>query len=199
MNRRIVIALAAAVVVVVLAAIVFSLANRGTSTAGPGTPTGTSTPTSVASSTPDPSQTPEEPEEGFDDAFGDTVVDVGDDGEAEFENGLEARFVTVKETEVSGSGVGAANGDGYDIVIELENDSSKAIDLSAVVVNAYTGKERTPATPADGEGAQPFTGKLAPGATVRGHYYFGVAATDVVLRVTLSTSADSGLVVLERR
>jgi len=199
MNRRIVIAIVTAVAVVVVAAIVFSLANRGTSTAGPGTPTGTPVPTSVATSTPEPSETPPELEEGFDDAFGDTVVDVGDDGEAEFENGLEAKFVTVKQTEVSGSGVGAANGDGYDIVIELENDSSKAVDLSSVVVNAYTGTERTPATPAEGKGAKPFSGTLAPGATVRGHYFFGVAATGVVLRVTLSTSADSGLVVLERR
>jgi len=199
MNRRIVIALAAVVVIIVAAAVIFSLTSREAPLAGPSTPSGGATPVPPATSTPDPSSTPAESEEGFDEDFGDTVVDVGDDGEAEFENGLEASLVSVKETEVSGSGVGAANGDGYDIVIELENDSSKTIDLSAAVVNAYTGEERTPATPAEGKGAKPFSAKLAPGATVRGHYFFGVAATGVVLRVTLSTSAESGLVVLERR
>lgn len=198
MNRKALIAIIA--VLVIAAAIVIALVlNRQTPVAGPGLPPSTPGPTSVATSTPQPSETPVETQEGFDEGFGDTVVDVGDDGEAEFENGLEARFISVKETEVSGSGIGAANGPAYDVVIELENDSSKAIDLGSVVVNAYTGDERTPATPAEGEGAKPFAGTLAAGATVRGHYFFGVTATGDLLRVTLSTSADSGLVVLEYR
>jgi hypothetical protein len=198
-NRLIVVIIAGVVLVVVVVVGALALMGRTTTAAGPGLPGGTSTPTSVATSTPEPSATSDETDEGFDDDFGDTVVDVGDDGEAEFESGLEAELVTVKKTEVSGSGVGAANGPAYDIVIELTNDSSKKIDLSAVVVNAYTGDDRTPGTPAEADGSKPFAGSLAAGKSVRGHYFFGVAATEGVLRVTLSTSADSGLVVLEYR
>jgi hypothetical protein len=198
-NRKFVIAAAAAAVVIVVVIVLVVLANRTTTVAGPSLPPSRLGPTSAATSTPGSSATPGETEEGFDEGFGDTVVDVGDEGAAEFENGLEARFVSVQKTEVSGSGIGAANGPAYDVIMEFENTSSKTIDLGSVVVNAYTGDERTPATPAEGEDAQPFAGTLAAGKIVRGHYYFGVAATDEVLRVTLSTSADSGLVVLEYR
>lgn len=198
MSRRVIVAVIAGIVFVGVL-VVAVLANTISTTTAPGATVSSAPPTAAATSTPEPSATASEPEEGFDEGFGDTVVDVGDDGEAEFETGLEARFVTVKETEVSGSGIGAANGPAYDVVIELENGSSKAIDLSSVVVNAYTGSERTPATPAETDDTKPFSGRLGAGKTVRGHYVFGVAATGDVLRVTLSTSVDSGLVVLEYR
>lgn len=196
-SRRVILIAAGAVLAALI--VVLVLVNRPSDPVAEPAPTGTSAPTAVATPTPEPSETSPEDDEGFDEDFGDTVVDVGDDGEAEFDSGLEAELVSVKKTEVSGSGVGAANGPAYDVVIELTNDSSSKIDLSAVVVNAYSGDDRTPATPAEADGSKPFTGSLAAGKSVRGHYFFGVAATEGVLRVTLSTSADSGLVVLEYR
>ena len=188
-----------AVVLVTILIVVAVLNSRADAPTGPGPIAQTDPP--VASAPPSPTGTPDDDDndDEFDEDFGDTVVDVGDDGEAEFDSGLEVKLVTVKKTEVTGTGIGAANGPAYDIVIEVDNDSGKKIDLSAVVVNVYTGKDRTPATPADAKGAKPLAGSVAAGATVRGRYFFGVTAYDGVVRVTLSTSADSGLVVLENR
>ena len=188
-----------AVVLVTILIVVAVLNSRADAPTGPAPIAQTDPP--VVSPTPSqtPTQTPSPDDDEFDEDFGDTVVDVGDDGEAEFDSGLEVKLVTVKRTEVTGTGIGAANGPAYDIVIELDNDSDKKIDLSAVVVNVYTGKERTPATPADAKGAAPLSGSVTAGATVRGRYFFGVTAYGDVVRVTLSTSADSGLVVLEHR
>ena len=188
-----------AVVLVTILIVVAVLNSRADAPTGPAPIAQTDPP--VVSPTPSqtPTQTPSPDDDEFDEDFGDTVVDVGDDGEAEFDSGLEVKLVTVKRTEVTGTGIGAANGPAYDIVIELDNDSDKKIDLSAVVVNVYTGKEPTPATPADAKGAAPLSGSVAAGATVRGRYFFGVTAYGGVVRVALSTSADSGLVVLEHR
>jgi len=196
-----------AVVLVTILIVVAVLNSRADAPTGPApiaqtdppvvSPTPSQTPTQTPS--PDDDDDDDDDDDEFDEDFGDTVVDVGDDGEAEFDSGLEVKLVTVKRTEVTGTGIGAANGPAYDIVIELDNDSDKKIDLSAVVVNVYTGKEPTPATPADAKGAAPLSGSVAAGATVRGRYFFGVTAYGDVVRVTLSTSADSGLVVLEHR
>ena len=190
-----------AVVLVTILIVVAVLNSRADAPTGPAPIAQTDPPvvSPTPSQTPTQTPSPDDDDDEFDEDFGDTVVDVGDDGEAEFDSGLEVKLVTVKRTEVTGTGIGAANGPAYDIVIELDNDSDKKVDLSAVVVNVYTGKERTPATPADAKGAAPLSGSLAAGATVRGRYFFGVTAYGDVVRVTLSTSADSGLVVLEHR
>jgi len=133
-----------------------------------------------------------------DDAFyGDTVTDSAEgDDEAEFASGLGVRIVDVKKVELKGEGIGATSGPGVEVTIELRNDTGKKASLAAVVVNAYSGDKRTPATPV--ETTDGFDGSLAKGATKRGTYTFGTPK-DAALFIAVSTAADSGVVVLEHR
>ena len=205
--RQILIAVAA-LMVVALAGAGLAAALRAPQTGGtpqsqsPG-PGATQQPSSAPSS--DEAEADDDDDDGDsgdrasgDDAFyGDTVTDSAEgDDEAEFSSGLGVRIVDVKKVELKGEGIGATSGPGVEVTIELRNNTGKKASLAAVVVNAYSGKERTPATPV--ETTDGFDGSLAKGATKRGTYTFGTPK-DAALFIAVSTAADSGVVVLEHR
>jgi len=129
--------------------------------------------------------------------YGDTVIDSADgDAKAEFASGLSVRIVDVTPVELKGEGIGATSGPGFEVTIELLNNTGKKASLGSVVVNAYTGDERTPATPV--ENADGFEGSIAKGAKDRGTYTFGTSSNETLF-IAVSTAADSGVVVLEHR
>jgi len=200
--RQLLIAVAA-LIVVALAGVGLAAALRApeTGTAAPGAtdaPTQSSTAAPGDEATEEPSGAASTDDDDSDDEFyGEPVTDSaeGEDG-AEFESGLGVRILSVKKVELEGDGIGSVSGPGVEVTIELSNDTGKKASLGAVVVNAYTGDERTPATPV--ETTDGFDGSIAKGATKLGTYTFGAPANETLF-VTVSTSADSGVVVLEHR
>ena len=205
--RQLLIALGS-LLVVALVGVGIAAALRAPSPGG-AQPTGSPAPSSVSSTTPAP-EDEDSADEGSDDGepgdatskddefYGDTVTDSAEGEEAaEFENGLGVRLVEVEQVTLDGEGIGSTSGPGVEVTIELTNKTGKKASLGAVVVNAYTGKERTPATPV--EGATGFEGSIAKGAKKLGTYSFGVPKAGATLYLAVSTSADSGVVVLEYR
>ena len=200
--RQLLIAVAA-LIVVALAGVGLAAALRSPDpgTAAPGAtdvPTQSATAAPGDDATADPSGAPSTDDDDSDDKFyGEPVTDSaeGKDG-AEFESGLGVRILTVKKVELDGDGIGSVSGPGVAVTIELSNDTGKKASLGAVVVNAYTGDDRTPATPVESDDG--FAGSIAQGATKAGTYTFGAPANET-LYVTVSTSATSGVVVLEYR
>jgi hypothetical protein len=201
MPRRLLL-IAAALFVIALAAwgVVASMADPDTNAQGPG-PSATPAPGASSSPAPTRAATTTENTEGLEEDFGDEVVGIATGStSAAFDDGLEVTLVSVTGTETTGSGVGAVNGPAFVVTIELVNTSDSKADLSAFVINAYTGKDNAPATLAgDDPASKPFGASLKAGGTTRGSYVFGVADTGDSLTVTVSTSVDSGLVVLQYR
>ena len=73
------------------------------------------------------------------------------------------------QAEIPGEVVGPA------IQVTLEVEAGKqAVDLNRVVVNAYYGKDLTPAIPASGPGVRDFSGSIEPGKKAVGIQVFNI-------------------------
>ncbi|WP_342372828.1 hypothetical protein PCC79_01795 [Propioniciclava soli] len=60
------------------------------------------------------------------------------------------------------------------VTIVLRNEGSTPVSLGSVVVNGYSGTERTPMESLVSPGGQPFAGSLQPGAEAMGVYLFSI-------------------------
>ncbi|MCL3839198.1 hypothetical protein [Aeromicrobium duanguangcaii] len=69
---------------------------------------------------------------------------------------------------------GEISGPALRLTIEIRNGAKTPLDLGYVTVNAYTGKQRTPASPIAAPGGRPMEGTLKPGASADGVYLFSV-------------------------
>ena len=154
-------------------------------------------PSPTPSSTPlaQPTAAPPVVEGEFDESLGEDVESTATGEEpAAFGDGLEVRIGSVQTTTVEGSGVGQTSGDAIVIELRASNTSAKAISLGSVTVNAFEGEARTPLEPTV---AKQFRGTLAASKSARASYGFRVPDDVGTIWVTVSTGADSGVVVLE--
>lgn len=91
-------------------------------------------------------------------------------------------------------GVGEIAGPALRFTLRLDNDTSKAIALGSVVVNAYYGADETPAPSLSGPGAKPFGSTVAAGKTATGVYVFSVpkkGRSDVTVEFSYSTDVST--------
>lgn len=191
--RRIIFASALVIASVALAGFIALQLMRATAdTAAP-------TPSSSTSLSPapfaEPTAAPPVVEGEFDESLGDDVAGTATGEEpATFADGLEVRIASVTPTTVEATGVGQTSGDAIVVELSATNASSKSVDLGAVTVNAYVGDARVPLEPTE---AKQFRGSLAASMSASARYGFRVPDDAGTIWVTVSTSADSGVVVLE--
>jgi hypothetical protein len=91
--------------------------------------------------------------------------------------GVSARLVSVRATTTKSELPGETSGAALEVVVEVENRTSRPVDLSAGVVNLYLGKDRTPAVPTD-TASTPFASEVGPGGSARGSFVFRVHPDD---------------------
>ena len=195
--------------VIVAGAIVASLTLGSSLTTGAGTPSGPSSAPTNSASPADPPPTPSPTEGAAGDAaappvavadpyYGDVVVASSAGDPAAFASGLTVELVSVTSTTVTGSGIGSASGPAIDVIVRVSNSSAATVGL-APVVNAYAGRERVPLTP---DHESPLAASIAGSAQSEGSYTFalddaGSSGADSTIWITVSTAADSGLVLFE--
>lgn len=93
---------------------------------------------------------------------------------------------------------GEISGPAIRVSVAIRNEGGEPMDLEYVVVNAYSGQDRTPAAPIMQPGGDPFTGSLAPGEAAEGVYLFSLdesAREDVT--ITVDHGAGEPIVVFE--
>ena len=156
-------------------------------------PTGEPTSAPTSAPTPKPTQT-------VDPAIGQKVLDrARGTRSASFGDSVTARVTASKATTAEASGIGEVSGPAVRVTIKITNRSAASIDLATVVVNAFYGKDSTPASPVESaSGSEPFSGTLRAGKSATGSYVFSVpkgSSDDLV--VALSKGTDASVVVLE--
>lgn len=93
---------------------------------------------------------------------------------------------------------GEISGPAIRVTVEIRNESTEPIDLEYVVVNAYSGQDRTPAAPIMQPGGDPFTGSLDGGGSAEGVYLFSLDETDREdVTITVDHGAGEPIVVFE--
>lgn len=90
---------------------------------------------------------------------------------AVYANGLSVQVVSTARVVVQPQGPGEVAGDGVRFSVKLTNNTDSEIKLDNVVVNAFYGANKTPASP-NPSSDTPFTGSLAKGATAEAAYVF---------------------------
>lgn len=85
---------------------------------------------------------------------------------------------------------GEIGGPAVRVAVDIQNTGASPLDLEYIVVNAYTGKDRTPAGAIMQPGGKPFGGSLKPGDSAAGVYLFTVAEAD---REDVTITVDYGL------
>lgn len=93
---------------------------------------------------------------------------------------------------------GEISGPAIRVTVAVRNEGDRPMDLEYVVVNAYSGKDRTPTAPIMQPGGDPFTGSLDAGASAEGVYLFSLeesARQDVT--ITVDHRAGEPVVVFE--
>lgn len=139
-------------------------------TGGPGTPTGGLQPVS-----PSPQ---------------DTRPAVPAGSPAPFGNGVTGRLTGSQAVTTQGAGLGQLVGaPAVAVTLQLTNGTSAALSLRYVNVTAAYGPAGTPGVTQGGPPGRPFSGTLAPGASVSGTYVFGVPL-DARQQVTITLNYD---------
>lgn len=98
---------------------------------------------------------------------------------------------------VAANGPGEIAGSALVVPVTVRNDTSAAIDLGGLVVNAsYGSGAGTPASPSDASPARPLAGSLGPGRSSVGQYVFVAPATAASrMRVEVSSSDAARILV----
>lgn len=94
--------------------------------------------------------------------------------EATPEPGVTVTVPSVEKVTGEANVPGEVGGPALRFTVELTNGTGKVLDLRTVVVNAYYGPDRTPATPLLKPGGQAFEPEVAAGESARGVFVFGV-------------------------
>lgn len=116
----------------------------------------------------------------------DVLDEVGLDDEAAFEDGVQARLVSVERSEVSARGPGESAGSGVLVTVEIENPTTEPIDLDAVVVDFYDDAESPAVVNYGDERSDVFAGSLEPGQSARATYVAHLASPTTTVTVTVS-------------
>ncbi len=111
--------------------------------------------------------------------------------------GLAASISSITSVTATASQPGEVGGPAIKVVLHLANGSSRALSLDAVSVNAYYGKDATPAGPITTDSAvKPFHGTLNFGGSATATYIFTMPVTGrAPVVITLGDGAGSPLVV----
>lgn len=90
-----------------------------------------------------------------------------------YPNGVTVTVVKADRDTVAAQGPGEVSGPGVRFNVKVTNKSGSKIDLNNIVVNAFYGTAKTPASPAP-SAAAPFSGSLDNGSSVEASYVFVV-------------------------
>lgn len=130
----------------------------------------------------DPATAPE-PRETLDPAPFDAV--------ATPEPGVTVAVPSVEDVTGQANVPGEVGGPALRFAVELTNGTGKVLDLRTVVVNAYYGPDRTPATSLLKPGGKPFEPEVAAGGSASGAFVFSVP-TEFQDQVELEVDAGVG-------
>jgi hypothetical protein len=108
------------------------------------------------------------------------------------EDGMQVALTKIER--VAGEAVqpGEVAGPAVRVTVTVTNGTGSEFNTSALVVNAYVGKDRAPAGSLVSPGGVPFLGQLAPGESTYGVYLFTIPESqrsDVTITVDYSTKA----------
>ncbi|GAA4721720.1 hypothetical protein APR04_001470 [Promicromonospora umidemergens] len=92
------------------------------------------------------------------------------------EPGVTVAVPSVEDVTGQANVPGEVGGPALRFAVELTNGTGKALDLRTVVVNAYYGPDRTPATSLLKPGGKPFEPEVAAGGSASGAFVFSVPA-----------------------
>jgi hypothetical protein len=85
------------------------------------------------------------------------------------------RVDSIKQQTITAQGPGALTGKpSTTFTIRFTNNSTKAVDLSQVVVSAFFGRPQQPSEPVYTGGQNDFSGTLAPGRSMATGYAFSI-------------------------
>lgn len=103
-------------------------------------------------------------------------VRVGD--MARLPGGLQVAIVGSESVAGKAKFAGEVSGPALRLTIQIRNRGRVPLDLAYVAVNAYAGRDRTPAPPITRPGGRPMTGTLEPGKSARGVYLFSLSRAE---------------------
>ncbi|GIG19671.1 hypothetical protein Cch01nite_03950 [Cellulomonas chitinilytica] len=103
-----------------------------------------------------------------------TAAPVALDAPAQPADGVTTQLVSIEPVTGEATLPGEVGGPSLRFTVSVVNRSGPALDLSAAVVNAYTGDALAPATPLLKPGGRPFPGQVAAGGSVTGVFVFNV-------------------------
>ncbi|MER7557288.1 hypothetical protein ABTZ46_10125 [Nocardioides sp. NPDC126508] len=192
---------AAAVAAVVLVSVAVALVLRQSS--GPADAGADST----VAAAPSPTATPSEKEsasasDSDDEEPGKPSGDnrtVGLKAEATSAPGVTARLARIDSVQATASLPGEIGGPALAITVKVKNQTGKKLDLALGVVNAYYGRERTPAVSVASDGEVPFPASVADGESAKGVYVFQIPEEARPVRVELDLGNGADVVVFKGR
>lgn len=111
-----------------------------------------------------------------------------------YPSGLTVDVTSAKRMTVAANGPGEVNGPGVSFQIQLTNKSDVDIDLNNIAVNAFYGKSKTPASPAQ-TAATPFSGTLSKGGTKEAAYVFNIPSDADPVELQFSYATDAPVAV----
>lgn len=192
---------AAAVAAVVLVSVAVALVVRNPS--GPATTGSDSTVAAAPSATATPSEkesassSDEEETEPGKPSNGNRAV--GLNAEATSAPGVTARLAEIDSVQATASLPGEVGGPALAITVKVKNETGKKLDLALGVVNAYYGRERTPAVSVASDGEVPFPASVADGESATGVYVFQIPEEARPVRVELDLGNGVDVVVFKGR
>ena len=108
---------------------------------------------------------------------------------------LTAAVTQMEAVQGKATGPGEIAGPSVRFTITIKNSTSKKVDLSSTVVNAYAGADSAPAIPLQGPGGKPFPSSVAAGSSATGVFVFNIAKADRSrVEVTVDTSVRNPVV-----
>jgi len=162
-RRAVVISVLAAVVVAVVAVVVVFAVNADRVGTGdvvnPPAITGTPTPSPIIT---DPAEALPERDP------------VAGDAPVEIVSGVTVSLGALEAVDGEANAPGETAGPAVRFTVTIVNDSDASIDLSTVVVTAYSGADRVPAEPLTEPGAVPFESEVAAGDTATATFVYTV-------------------------
>ncbi len=202
-GRRVVlwVVLAALVIGVVLAAVVYGLSPRtdnATLSPSAGAPTAESTPTRTpAAPVPEPVVTPSRaagPKATGASQPKDSLDPVGPGTSVEGEDGIRVALTKIEDVQGEAVQPGEVAGPAVRVTVTMTNASKRSFNAGTTVVNAYVGKDLTPAGMLVRPGGVPMYGTLRPGETTYGVYIFTIPTErrdDVTITVDYQAKAPT--------
>ncbi len=104
---------------------------------------------------------------------------------------LSIKITKIEHVAGEPTGIGEIKGPALRLTVSITNGGAGMLDLGLVVVNAYYGKELSPAGTFQHPGGEPFGGDLKPGSTATSVVLFAVP-TDEQGDVTVTVGYKTG-------